>query len=501
MADPSPRAPSTESLAALCAPVWERDPARVALVAGGRAVRYGEVGDAVRRAVVALDREGVGPGDVVGLVDECGVDFVATVLGAAHLGAAAAPMSHRLTAAEIRELGERAACTRVVAGERFRELVAGALGRPPVDLRAGGRAGAAGGGGRGAPVPAPARLDAADTALVIFSSGTTGLPKPVPLAQGDVAARVGAYAPPFDPERPPGISIMSVPAVHVGGLVGLLVALASGSTTVVQRRFDAGEWLRLVEEHRVERAFLVPAMLRRILDHPFFPDADLSSLELVSYGAAPAARELILRAVEALPHAGFSNVFGQTETIGAVTALTPEDHRRPEKIGSVGRPLPGLRWRIVEPGSDADVPEGAVGELVVRQRGGWRRTGDLVRADVEGYLWPEGRLADTINRGGEKLGPVEVEAVLGEHPAVREVAVAGYPDEELGERVGAAVVLAADVGVGELVAWCRERLAPWKVPDRVAVVEALPLSELGKVRRADVARLILDVSGTSRPRS
>ncbi len=170
-------------------------------------------------------------------------------------------------------------------------------------------------------------------------------------------------------------------------------------------------------------------MLRRILDHPRFASTDLSSLRALSYGAAAAPVELVRRAVAALPDVEFSNTFGQTETLGAYAALTPEDHRRGDRFGSVGRPLPGVELTIVDPATGEPVAPGAVGEFWVRAvqntTNSWLHTGDTGWQDDEGYLYLSGRIADTINRGGEKFGPIEVEEVLRTHPAVSDVGVVG----------------------------------------------------------------------------
>jgi long-chain acyl-CoA synthetase len=179
---------------------------------------------------------------------------------------------------------------------------------------------------------------------------------------------------------------------------------------VVQTRFDAGEWLHLVAQHRVTAMFVVPTMLQRILDHPEFARTDLSSLVAIAYGAAAAPAALVHRAMAALPHVAFANVFGQTETLGAYTTLMPDDHRDPNRVGSVGRPLPGVEVRVVDPNTGDDVQPGTVGELWVNTTQnvteGWLHTGDLARQDSDGYIYPSGRLSDTINRGGEKFGPI-----------------------------------------------------------------------------------------------
>ncbi|WP_255369304.1 fatty acid--CoA ligase family protein [Mycobacterium sp. E3298] len=349
--------------------------------------------------------------------------------------------------------------------------------------------------GRGADAAAPAGSDDRD-ALVLFTSGTTGLPKAVGISGRQLARRIGGMAPPFRADAKPSVGMMCVPFFHVGGSLGTLGSLYSGNTSVVQPRFDAGEWLRLVSEHRVTTTFLVPAMLQRILDHPGFPYADLSSLVAIAYGAAAAPIALVRRAMDALPHVAFANVFGQTETLGAYTTLLPADHRDPARAGSVGRPLPGVEVRVVDPETGDDVGVGTIGELWVNTTqnvtAGWLRTGDLARRDSDGYLFPCGRLSDTINRGGEKFGPVEVEEALRSHPAVRDVAVAGIADDELGQRVGAAVVACAPVTLEDLRSHCRESIAYFKLPERLALVDDIPYSSTGKVSRRQLAALIAD---------
>lgn len=453
-----------------------------------QAVTYGELGAAVDSVAEGLRAAGVQPGDRVAVVDEASELLLAAVLGAARIGAAAAPMNHRLTSEEIAALHREAGCSPVVvAGPSQAAAVESALGHPPLgpsDLLPRRR------------VSATLRQAHPDThtgtALVLFTSGTTGLPKAVPMAHADLVPRVTLFGGTLDADRPADHVLVCVPLVHVGGLVGVLVALNSGATNVVQRTFDAGEWLRLIEHHRIQRTFLVPTMLRRIVDHPDFGAADLSSLQSIAYGAAPASPELIARAREAFPDVLFSNVFGQTETLGAITVLFPDDHANPARAGSVGRPMPGVELRVVDPDSGDDVPTGELGEVWVRQGGEWHRTGDLVRQDGDGYLFPEGRLSDTINRGGEKIGPPEVEAVLARHPAVADVAVAAVPDPDLGQCIGAAVVAREPVDTDDLRAWCRQHLAPFKVPDAVAVVDEIPLTDVGKVDRRAVAKLVAE---------
>jgi acyl-CoA synthetase (AMP-forming)/AMP-acid ligase II len=254
----------------------------------------------------------------------------------------------------------------------------------------------------------------------------------------------------------------------------------------------------------VSQTFIVPTMLQRILDHPDFPRHDLSSLRQVSYGAAAAPVALVARALDALPDVGFANVFGQTETLGAYAALSAENHRARRKLGSAGLPLPGVELRIVDVATETDCPVGEVGQVWVRAAqnvtSDWLRTGDLAFLDADGYLFPAGRLADTINRGGEKFGPIEVEEVLRRHPAVRDAGVCGVPDPELGQRVAAVVVTVddADVGPDDLRAFAAERLARYKLPERIVFADDLPYSNLGKVSRRALAAVILAEEGGRR---
>jgi len=174
----------------------------------------------------------------------------------------------------------------------------------------------------------------------------------------------------------------------------------------------------------------------------------------------------------------------------------PNDHRDPNRMGSVGRPLPGVEVRVVNPDTGIDVKAGMVGELWVNTAqhvgGGWLRTGDLARQDTDGYIYPTGRLKDTINRGGEKFGPIEVEDAIRTHPAVSDVAVAGITDAEMGQRVGAAVVARSPLTLEDLRSHCRDLIAYFKLPERLKIVDHIPYSDTGKVNRRRLAALIAD---------
>jgi acyl-CoA synthetase (AMP-forming)/AMP-acid ligase II len=205
-------------------------------------------------------------------------------------------------------------------------------------------------------------------------------------------------------------------------------------------------------------------------------------------GPHPAPPDLIRQAVQMLPGVALSNTFGQTETLGAYAALSPDDHRGGHKLDSVARSFPGVELRVVDVDTQEDVGVGQVGEAVVRAArnitSDWMPTEDLVVVDDEGYIFVKGRMKDTINRGGEKFGPVEIETAIRTLPGVREVAVAGVPDEELGERVGALIVAEGTLTGQQVIAHCEELLARFKQPEIIVFVDELPFNPLRKIPRS-----------------
>jgi acyl-CoA synthetase (AMP-forming)/AMP-acid ligase II len=259
---------------------------------------------------------------------------------------------------------------------------------------------------------------------------------------------------------------------------------------------------------------LVPTMLKHLMDHSSFEEYDLSSLDVITYGAAPMPMEVIRNAIGKFPNARFINAFGQTETASTITMLPPEDHvleGRPEEIErklrrltSIGRPLEDVEVKIVDEDGN-DVALGEVGEIVARGsrmmrgywqqeaatreaiRSGWIYTGDLGYQDEDEYIYLSGRAKDFIKRGGEMVSPEEVEQVLRSHPEVEDAAIIGIPDVEWGEEICAVVVKGSgDVAEDELIQYCTQHLASFKRPRSVVFVEELPRNVMGKVLKRDL---------------
>ncbi len=286
---------------------------------------------------------------------------------------------------------------------------------------------------------------------------------------------------------------------------------------IIQRQFEPKGWMELVENERANRAMMVPTMLKMLLDHPEFHRHDLSSLEVITYGAAPMPLEVIKRAIREMPGVLFINAFGQTETAATITMLPPDAHilegteeeieTKMRRLSSIGKPLEDVEVRIVDEDGNG-VKQGEVGEIVAsgarlmkgywRQesataetiRNGWLYTGDLGYQDEDGYIFLAGRAKDFIKPGGELISPAEVEQVLHSHPATDEAAIIGVEDLDWGERVRAIVVLknghAADEN--EIIEFCRQRLSSYKKPESVVFCDELPRNPLGKVLKRDLRR-------------
>jgi len=354
-----------------------------------------------------------------------------------------------------------------------------------------------------APMP-DARRGGDAVAGIFYTGGTTGSPKGVMLTHTNlVTSALGGLAT-ASMARPGGRFLHAAPMFHMADFTGWLMQSMVGGAHVVVPRFDPAEAMSAIERHRVTTTLLVPTMVQLLVDHPERGAHDLTSLRTVIYAGAPVTEAVQRRAMAALPHAELVQVYGMTE-VGGVTALTGDDHRRGERLGSAGRAMAHAEVRIVDDGGD-EVPRGTVGEIAVRGsqvmagywakpdetaatiRDGWLRTGDGARMDDEGYVFVVDRLKDMIISGGENVYSAEVENALGRHPAVATCAVIGVPDERWGERVHAVVVLnpGARATAGELRDHTRGLIAGYKAPRTIEFAESLPVSGAGKVLKREL---------------
>jgi acyl-CoA synthetase (AMP-forming)/AMP-acid ligase II len=485
-----------------------------ALAYAGRTITYGELDRAASRVARGLIAEGIGPQARVAHLDKSSDIFFELLFGCAKAGAVMVSVNWRLAAPEIVHIVNDAEAEILFVGEEFFPVIE----KIRDELKTVAKV-VAFGARHGAwesfvdwrdryPANDPKLpIRPADTAVQFYTSGTTGLPKGAELSNANFAWMLPLWTRTW--LLGPGVpNLVCLPMFHIGGAGWGIAGLFSGATNHVVREFVPAEILQLIERERIEVLLLVPAMILFLVQAPQIRETDLTSVRLIVYGAAPIPADLLKQAIRIFP-GGFQQVYGLTETTGAITLLPASDHdpADPQKLQSCGHAQEGVELRIV--GNDGkDVPPGEVGEIAVRSRqvmsgywklpeatrraiqGDWFFTGDAGYLDGKGYLYIYDRVKDMIVSGGENIYPAEVESALFGHPAVADVAVIGVPDERWGEAVKAVVVKKpdADVSAGELIGWARERIAGYKLPKSVDFVEALPRNPTGKILKRELRK-------------
>ncbi len=491
-------------------------PDRTAMVFEGKRTTFEELQSRVNRLASALGALGVSAGDRIAVLQVNTDSVIETYFAAAKLDAVFVPLNFRARADEVAYMVNDSGPKALLVGGRYMDMVESispqlesvehivAMDEPKdgwlsysdmienseeADLW---------------PLS-----DDDDLSVLMFTAGTTGFPKGVMLSHNSFSSYILSNVSPADPEVEES-NILTVPLYHIAGMQAMMSAIYGGRSLIIQRQFEAREWMTLVETERADRAMVVPTMLKMLMDHEDFHKHDMSSLQVITYGAAPMPVEVIRRAIVEFPNAQFINAFGQTETAATITMLPPEDHvlngspeeveRKLRRLASIGKPLADVEVRIVDENGE-DVPGRETGEIVARGdrlmkgywgqesataetiRNGWLFTGDLGYMDEDGYIFLAGRARDFIKRGGEMISPEEVEQVLHSHPDIDEAAIIGVPDLDWGERVRALVVArpGREVDESDVIEFCRQRMASFKKPESVVVLSELPRNPLGKV--------------------
>ncbi|MFJ9088954.1 long-chain fatty acid--CoA ligase [Streptomyces sp. NPDC102384] len=491
----------------------QQRPDAVVITQGERTLTNGELYRRVNELAAGLSALDVRRGDVVALLMYNRPEFLELVHAVNLLGAVFLPLNYRLSKAEWQYILQHAGATAVVTEPEFLPAVDRLTPSLPAlrtrlvtdteqvpapwtgyeDLVAR-HAGA---------LVEPADVSVDDLQRLMYTSGTTSRPKGVRVTYGNVHAKNTAHIVHFGITAEDS-TLVCGPLYHVGGLdMPALGVLHAGGSVVLHRKFDARSVLEGIERHRVTNVWLAPAMVNEVLNVPDRERYDTASVRFVLGGGEKTPEPVLRRIMTAFPNAWFADAYGLTETVSGDTFLDREHAL--SKLGSVGRPVPLTRIRIMDD-HDKDVPTGEIGEITLRGpkvftgywrdevataavlRDGWFHTGDMGHVDDDGFLYIDDRKKDMILSGGENIATPEVERVLYEHPAVLEAAVVGMPHPRWGEVPRAFVVLreGGAVEAAELRAFCVERLAKFKAPARVDFVERLPRTPSGKVLKREL---------------
>jgi long-chain acyl-CoA synthetase len=487
-----------------------REPDALASIDGAARLTYRDLAGLVERLAAGLAARGVAIGDRVALLLGNRSEFVITLFAAARLGAIAVPLSLREQTPGLRTMLEHSGAKLLIFEQELADRVPDEWRRDGIAVE-GSDPGAAFPTVPAARVaaPPPHRPAEEDVAVILYTSGTTGRPKGAMLTHLNIAHAVTQRALCRGLGREDR-ALLAVPASHTMGLVATLLAMVHvGGSTVMMRVFTARRFLELMAAERVTVTTLVPAMYQLCLLEADLEAFDLSSWRIGGFGGAPMPEAAITRLAERLPQLQLTNGYGATETAAAVT-LTPlgPGARRPD---SVGRPVPCAELRIMDE-AGREVAPGEAGEVWIkgpmvvpgywandtatRQAfvAGFWRSGDIGAIDEAGYLRVLDRRKDMINRAGYKIFSAEVEDVLSQHPQIVEAAVVGQPDPVLGARVHAFVTAREDgLGEDEVRAFCRLRLADYKVPEFVTIGTApLPRNALGKLEKDLLRRRVAE---------
>ncbi|MDM0078551.1 long-chain-fatty-acid--CoA ligase [Variovorax sp. J2P1-59] len=494
---------------------WEAQrPDQVAMTFGGSKWTWAELATRVRRNAAAQRAEGLRVGDRIAVLDFNHPSCLELTLACARIGTANAVVNFRLAPPEMVYVINDAQARLLFVGPEFANAIEQIRSQlPTVErvIRIGGPE------DEYEPWLAAQEPDAEarpaqpeDCFVQLYTSGTTGFPKGAMLTHRGMLAHARNVA--VDQDMGPDARVqVAMPLYHVGGTSYSLVAISQGSRISMLRLPDPAAVLEMLEAEKITHTFLVPALMAMVTKVPGAADRDYSALKTLSYGASPMPLP-VMRASLALFPGVMQQVYGMTEECGVVSVLGVADHTDPSvahRLVSAGKPIHGVEIKICEPGTGEPVPTGDPGEIWVRSEqrmggywrkpeataaaftaDGWLRSGDGGHMDADGYLYVTDRIKDMIISGGENIYPAEIERVLAEHPSIDDVAVIGVPDEKWGE-VPKAVVVAKSgtaIDIEQVLAYCRGRLASFKCPKSIDVVDALPRNPTGKVLKKDLRK-------------
>lgn len=504
-------------------------PTAIAWSAPGRDWSFAEVEALTNRLAQAMVAAGVGRDDRVATLTRHQPESAMVTLAAQKIGAVCMPVNWRLASPEVQYILDDGQAKFLMTDAEFAPLLAG-LSVPTLRATVLSQAQPPGGAGSSTPVetagsqwptleqwaaPHPNidpgfRPQPEDAALQLYSSGTTGLPKGVELSHRALThSLVDGVAEVWDYRPQEHVNLNALPAFHIAGHGIALLTHAMGGLSVTLPDFEPVAVLDALVKRRVSHAFLVPAMIQFLLQAPGVEKQDFSALKMISYGASPISDRVLIDAMRVLG-CDFVQVYGLTETSGAVTVLPARDHvaegPRAALLRSAGLAMKDVELRVIRPGTDETADEGEVGELLVRTpknmtrywrkpeatqdtlipgatgEDPWLRTGDAGYMQ-DGYLFLHDRIKDMIVSGGENIYPAEVENALMLHPAVADGAIIGVPDDKWGEAVKAIVVLkpGSTADAQAIMAFMRERIARFKCPKSVDFVDSIPRNPSGKI--------------------
>jgi long-chain acyl-CoA synthetase len=479
---------------------------KAALVFEDRITTYRELDERASRIANGLVGEGVGHAGRVAVLAKNIDSFFELYYGATKAGAVLVPVNFRLAPPEVAYVINDARAEVLFVGEEFHDLVAGIAGqlttvRKIVSLHGTRPDWSAYAGWRDQQSPDDPKLerDSGDTSIQVYSSGTTGHPKGVEITHANFLFMLPKVLDDWGTWDADDVSMVAMPLFHVAGCQWGFVAFYIGGTNVLMADVDPPAILKAIEQYRITQTLFVPAVILFLLQTPGCAETDFSTVKMVVYGASPIPLPVLKRAVETFG-CGFAQVYGLTETTGAITYLPPEDHDGSDIMKSCGKPMRTAQIRVVDDEGN-DCRPGDVGEIIVAGgqvmkgywnlpeetaraiRGEWFHTGDAGYFDAAGYLYIYDRVKDMIVSGGENVYPAEVESALAAHPAIADVAVIGIPDEKWGESVKAVVVArpGASLSEDDVIGFAHQQIAGYKCPKSVDFVAELPRNPSGKI--------------------